>query len=67
MSEIKTFRETNGFLNSPYCETTMPTRRCLVCDCLENPKATAVKKESAWMCNKCKSALLKVIQSEDTE
>lgn len=64
MSEIKIFRETNGVLNSPYFETTTPTRRCLVCDCLENPKATTVRTESDWLCKRCKSVLLKVIERE---
>lgn len=42
-----------------------PTRACLVCGCLEDPSAMVVRFEIAWLCNRCKSALLKVAESED--
>ena len=42
-----------------------PTRRCLVCECLEHPDAPCVSPNKAWLCSKCKAALLKVVESED--
>ena len=41
-----------------------PSRTCLVCGCLETPKAPTVNMERAWLCKKCKSALLKVVEKE---
>ena len=41
-----------------------PTRRCLVCECLEHPNAPTVNPNKAWLCNKYKAALLKVVESE---
>lgn len=41
-----------------------PTRACLVCDRRENPKADTVIADAAWLCDKCKSALLKVVERE---
>lgn len=47
-----------------------PTRVCLVCECKEHPLANFVYKDKAWLCDKCRAALLKVveeIEKGDTE
>ena len=41
-----------------------PTCRCLVCERLKNPKASIVNLDTAWLCDKCRAALLKVVESE---
>ena len=44
----------------------VPTRRCLVCDCLERPSATIVNEGEAWLCRGCKSLIKKLIYGEET-
>lgn len=39
----------------------MPSRQCLVCECMENPKATIINEGEAWLCPECKSRLLALI------
>lgn len=43
--------------------TLLPTRQCLVCGTLENYSAsiTAVDESLPWLCDRCKSTLLKLI------
>lgn len=36
------------------------TRQCLVCECKENPNAVVVDTSKAWLCDECRSAMLKV-------
>lgn len=48
-------------------EISLPTRQCLVCERKENPKAEIVDTYASWLCDKCRAALLKVVESEDTE
>ena len=38
------------------------SRKCLVCDGLENPEASIVDTATAWLCPRCKAALLKVVE-----
>ena len=42
-----------------------PTQACLVCGCKENPTSDIVFTDKAWLCDKCRAALLKVV--EETE
>lgn len=46
---------------------TMPSRQCLVCERKEDPKAEIVSTNASWLCDKCRAALLKVVESEDEE
>jgi hypothetical protein len=41
-----------------------PTRKCLICDIRENPKAEIVDVGKAWLCERCKEALIKVVEKE---
>lgn len=45
---------------------TEPSPRCLVCDCLEYPRADTVDLSRAWLCYNCKTILQKIVQ-EKTE
>ena len=42
----------------------LPTRRCLVCERLEDPEASLVDLTQIWLCDKCKTALQKLVESE---
>jgi hypothetical protein len=44
-----------------------PTRRCLICECRENPKAEIVDAGKAWLCERCKEALIKVVEKESKQ
>ena len=48
--------------------TLLPTRQCLVCGTLENYSAsmTAVDESLPWLCDRCKSTLLKLIEDTNT-
>ena len=46
---------------------TEPTRRCLICESLENPKVEIISESRVWLCDKCRAALLKVVESEGEE
>ena len=39
----------------------IPTRQCLVCERMENPKATIVNTGLAWLCPECKSRIKNLI------
>ena len=41
--------------------TTSPTKRCLICDKLENPNAHMVH-EAGWICPECKDKLKKILK-----
>ena len=43
------------------------TRECLVCKCFENPMSKAVDADRIWLCERCRTALLKVVESEVEE
>lgn len=45
-----------------------PTRQCLVCGTLENYTAsmTAVDESLPWLCDRCRSTLLKLIDDANT-
>ena len=49
----------NGVTNK---ELHLPTKTCLVCGCLENPLAKVAYNDSAWLCDKCRAALLSVVE-----
>lgn len=44
-----------------------PSKICLICNCKEFPKATILRTDFAWLCNRCRNALLKVVESEDAK
>lgn len=48
--------------------TLLPTRQCLVCGTLENYSVsmTAVDTSLPWLCDRCRSALLKLIDDANT-
>ena len=52
-------------VDMPIFTISEPTRICLVCERKEEPLANAVYTDKAWLCGKCKAALLKVV--EETE
>lgn len=52
-------------VDTPTFTISQPTRMCLVCERMEEPLAKAVCTDKAWLCDKCKAALLKVV--EETE
>jgi len=39
----------------------IPTRICMVCECKENPQSTIAYAHSAWLCDRCKKALLDLV------
>lgn len=41
------------------------TRKCLVCGQLEKPNYIYVDNAKPYLCDRCKKALLKVVESED--
>lgn len=43
-----------------------PSRICLVCGKLEKEEATVVNAGDAWLCDRCKNTLLKLIK-ENTD
>lgn len=44
-----------------------PSKICLICNCKEIPKATILRTDVAWLCDRCRNALLKVVESEDAK
>lgn len=46
-------------------DITVPSRVCLVCERKEYPLADFVYINNPWLCDKCRAALLKVV--EETE
>lgn len=42
-----------------------PTRACLVCECKENPLSNLVYINKIWLCDKCRAALLRVVQETE--
>lgn len=42
-----------------------PTRACLVCECKENPLSNLVYINKTWLCDKCRAALLKVVEEAE--
>lgn len=41
-----------------------PTRVCLVCERKENPLSNLVYTDRVWLCDKCRAALLKVVNEK---
>ena len=44
-----------------------PSARCLVCAALEYEKAEYVNLMIPYLCDRCRSALIKVVESEDED
>ena len=42
-----------------------PTRQCLVCGELERKDATVVNAGAAWLCDRCKNTLLKLVKENE--
>ncbi len=42
-----------------------PTRKCLVCECLEDPTNPIAHANIAWLCDKCKAVLQKLVAKEE--
>ena len=61
MGEIKTIH-----LNTNYSYE-FPSRICLVCEKLEKEGATVVYTSDAWLCDRCKNTLLKLIKENEDE
>lgn len=53
-------------LNQNYILHEFPSRVCLVCGKLEKEEAKVVFTGDAWLCNRCRSVLLKLIK-ENTD
>ena len=45
----------------------LPTRICLVCEKLEREGAVVANTSEAWLCDKCKNTLLKLIKENEDE
>ena len=39
-----------------------PTRRCMVCDRLENPESKIMYNDKPWFCERCKKVLREVVE-----
>ena len=61
MAETKTIS-----LNQNYISHEFPSRVCLVCGKLEKEEAKVVFTGDAWLCGRCKSTLLKLIEDANT-
>ena len=55
----------NGILFVPQTHSE-PSERCLVCAALEYEKAEYVDLMRPYLCDRCRAALLKVVEREDT-
>ena len=58
MAEIKTISFNPNYFNEP------PSRVCLVCEKTEKENARVIYDKGAWLCDRCRSALLKLIAEE---
>lgn len=56
----------NGILLVPQPHI-VPSARCLVCTALEYEKVERVDLMRPYLCDRCRSALLKVVESEDDD
>ena len=74
MSEIKTISIDaellpTSTLNQNYTLYEPPSRMCLVCGelerKLEGKKAIVVRTSDAWLCDRCRSALLKLVKENE--
>ena len=70
MSEIKTIPIDaellpTSTLNQNYILHEFPSRVCLVCGKLERKEATVVNTGTAWLCDRCKNTLLKLIKENE--
>ena len=61
MAEIKTIS-----LNPNYFYE-LPSRICLVCEKLEMEEANVVYSDGAWLCDRCKNTLLKLIKENEDD
>ena len=53
-------------LNPNYFNET-PSRACLVCEKTEKENARIIYSDGAWLCDRCKSTLLKLIKENEDE
>ena len=60
MTEIKTISLNPNYFSEP------PSRACLVCERLERKDANLVYTDGAWLCDRCRSTLLKLIDDANT-
>jgi hypothetical protein len=44
-----------------------PSKICLICNRKELPKSIILRTDVAWLCDRCRNALLKVVESEDAK
>ena len=44
---------------------TFPTRECLVCQRKEDPTSCIVYTDKAWLCDKCRAALIKIVKETE--
>lgn len=44
--------------------TTAPTCHCIICECVENPKAEIIDVSKLWLCDNCKTILQKIIKEK---
>lgn len=56
MIETKTISLNPNYFNEP------PSRVCLVCEKTEKENARIIYSDGAWLCDRCKSTLLKLIK-----
>ena len=56
-----TVSSANAIPHPPVFDLEPPTRKCCLCDILENPKATAVYAYT-WICPECVEKLKRVIR-----
>lgn len=54
-------------LNKNYILYEYPSRICLVCEKLEREEATVVRTDNAWLCDRCRETLLKLIKENEDE
>lgn len=61
MAETKTISLNPNYFSEP------PSRICLVCEKTEKENARIVYSDGAWLCNRCKSTLLKLIKENEDD
>lgn len=41
-----------------------PSRQCLICECMEYPKAPIIDCSQVWLCYTCKTVLQKIVKEK---
>lgn len=52
-------------IDAPRGTTAAPTRVCLVCDRKEDDTVSMVDGRAAWLCDRCREALLNVVKETE--